>query len=64
MDTVEAVKAKIEAKIKELGDLKKRIPRKCGEVVQNIPAGLWLKIEELEEEIEQLRNDIKEKGGD
>ena len=60
MDTVESVKAKIGAKIKELEGLKKRIPRKCGEVVHNIPVELWVKIEDLEEEIEELQKELKD----
>jgi polyhydroxyalkanoate synthesis regulator phasin len=60
MDTVEVVKAKIEAKTKELEDLKKKIPRKCGEAVPNIPVKVWLKIEELEEEIEKLKQEIQD----
>ncbi|MCM8757564.1 MAG: hypothetical protein NC900_05145 [Candidatus Omnitrophica bacterium] len=48
MDIVKIVKTKIEAKIKELEDLKKRLPRKCGGVVHNIPLELRLKLEELE----------------
>lgn len=58
MDTVKIVKAKIEAKTKELEDLKKKIPRKCGETVHNISVELWLKIEELEEEIEKLKKEM------
>ena len=59
MDIVRTVKIKLEEKIKELGDLKKRIPKKCGEIIQNIPLNLALKIEELEEEIEKLKGVIK-----
>lgn len=53
MDIVKVVKAK------ELEDLKKRLPRKCGEVVQNIPLELGLKTEELEEEIEGLKRELR-----
>lgn len=59
MDIVEIVRNKLEQKIKELEDLKKRLPRKCGEVVQNIPLELGLKREELEEEIERLKEELK-----
>ena len=44
---------------KELEDLKKRLPtykdRACGQMVHSDPMGLWLKIEELEAEIERLK---------
>lgn len=59
MDTVEVVKAKIAVKTKELEDLKRKIPRKCGETAHNISAEVWLKIEELEEEIEKLKQEIQ-----
>lgn len=58
MDTVESVKAKIKTKTRELEDLKKMIPRKCGEFVRNISAELWSKIEDLEDEIKRLKNEI------
>lgn len=58
MDIVKAVKYKLEEKIKELEDLKKRLPRKCGEAVQNIPLELGLKMEELEEGIERLMRQL------
>lgn len=60
MDTVETVKAKIEAKAKELESLKKKIPYKCGESVHNMPLELAIQIEELEIEIERLKEGIKE----
>lgn len=63
MDTVETVRAKLETKLKELEDLKKRIPRKCGELIQNIPPQVYLKMEELEEEIGKLRDTLKEVRG-
>lgn len=59
MDIVKIVKDKLEQKIKELEGLKKRLPRKCGETVYNIPLELALKIEELEEEIEKLEKELK-----
>lgn len=44
---------------KELEDLKKRLPtskdKACGQIVHSDPIGLWLKIEELETEIERLK---------
>lgn len=59
MDIVKTVKAKIEEKIKELEDLKRRIPKKCGETVHNISLNLALRMEELEEEIEKLKEMLK-----
>lgn len=35
------------------------MPRKCGEMVHNIPLGLGIKMEELEEEIEGLKRELK-----
>lgn len=58
MDIVKVVKAKLEEKAKELEDLKKRLPRKCGEAVYNVPLELGLKVEELEEEIEGLKREL------
>ena len=50
----------IEAKIRELEDLKKRLPsykdRECGVIKHNDSVELWERIEELEEEIEALKN--------
>ncbi len=50
----------LEAKIKELEDLKKRLPsykdRECGVIKHNDSVELWERIEELEEEIEALKN--------
>jgi hypothetical protein len=55
MDIAEIAKI-IEAKTKELEDLKKRLPsykdRQCGKMEHGDPAAYWIKIEELEEEIE------------
>ena len=48
------------AKIRELEDLKKRLPsykdRECGVIKHNDSVELWERIEELEEEIEDLKN--------
>ena len=50
----------IEAKIRELEDLKKRLPsykdRECGVIKHNDSVELWERIEELEGEIEALKN--------
>lgn len=59
MDIVKIVRAKIEEKIKELEEIKKRLPKKCGESVPNISLGSALKMEELEEEIKKLREGLK-----
>lgn len=59
MDTVETVKAKLEKKIKELEEMKKGLPKKCGEAVPNVSLEAALKMEELEEEIEKLREELK-----
>lgn len=59
MDTVKIVKAKLEEKIRELGEIKKRFPKKCGEPVPNISLESALRMEELEEEIEKLREELK-----
>ena len=63
MDTAEIVKA-IELKTKELEDLKKRLPsykdRKCGKFEHNDPASMWVRIEEMEEEVEALKEKLKE----
>ena len=43
----------------ELEDLKKKLPtskdKACGQIVHSDPIELWLKIEELETEIERLK---------
>lgn len=61
MDTAEIAKA-IEIKTKELEDLKKRLPsykdRSCGKFEHNDPAFMWIKIEDLEEEIERLKQKL------
>lgn len=53
-------KEDLEAKIRELEDLKKRLPsykdRECGVIKHNDSVELWERIEELEEEIENLKN--------
>lgn len=53
-------KEDLEAKMKELEDLKKRLPsykdRECGVIKHNDSVELWERIEELEEEIEDLKN--------
>jgi len=55
MDIVKTVKERLETKIKELGEIKKRAPKKCGETVPNISVSLSIKIEDLEEEIKKLK---------
>lgn len=55
MDIVKTVKDKLEKKLKELEDLKRRRPIKCGEVGFNLSLDLAIKIEELEGEIEELK---------
>ncbi|TAN62132.1 hypothetical protein EPN16_02215 [bacterium] len=54
MDTAEIARI-VEAKTKELEDLKRRLPsykdRQCGKMEHGDPAAHWIKIEELEEEI-------------
>lgn len=61
MDTAEIVKT-IEAKTKELEDLKKRLPsykdRQCGKMEHSDPASSWMKIEALEEEIEAWKQKL------
>ena len=59
MDTVKTVKEKLEIKLKELEEVKKKIPKKCGDTVSNTPVSLAIKIEELEEEIEDLKDKLK-----
>lgn len=59
MDIVKTVKNKLEEKIKELEEMKRRIPKKCGESVPNISLELALKMEELEEEIEKLEKELE-----
>ena len=53
------IKTLLEAKIKELDDLKRRLPsyndRKAGLIKHNDNVSLWQRIEEIEEEIERLR---------
>ena len=54
------MKEDLVSKIKELEDLKKRLPsykdRECGVIKHNDSVELWERIEELEEEIEALKN--------
>lgn len=61
MDTAEIARI-IEAKTKELEDLKKRLPsykdRQCGKMEHGDSASSWMKIEELEEEIEALKQKL------
>jgi len=65
MDTVKIVKERLETKIKELEEIKKKIPQKCGETVSNMSVPLAIKIEELEEEIKSLKDKLKSlEGGD
>lgn len=59
MGIVETVKAKLESKIKELEDLKKRLPLKCGDTVHTVPLELALKMEELEEDIGRLKKELE-----
>ena len=63
MDTAELAKI-VEAKVKELDDMKKRLPsyrdRKCGKFENNDPAAMWIEIEELEAEIEELKKKLGE----
>ena len=65
MDTAELAKI-LEGKAKELKDLKERLPsyqdRKCGKFEHNDPASMWIEIEELEGEIEDLKQRLGEKG--
>lgn len=65
MDTAEIART-IEAKTRELEDLKKRLPsykdRLCGKIEHSDPASYWMKIEELEEEIEGLKARLKAGG--
>ena len=53
-------KEDLEAKIRELEDLKKRLPsykdRECGVIKHNDSVELWERIEELEGEIEDFKN--------
>lgn len=57
------IKEQLCAKIKELEDLKKRLPttkdKGVGQIRHNDPLSLWVKIEELEDEIERLRQELK-----
>lgn len=61
MDTAEIAKL-VEAKTKELEDLKRRLPsykdRQCGRIEHSDPASSWMKIEELEEEIEAWKQKL------
>ena len=65
MDTAEIVKI-IEAKAKELEDLKRRLPsykdRQCGKMEHGDSASSWIKIEELEEEIEAMKQRLASGG--
>lgn len=60
---METIKDKIEAKTKELEDLKKRLPtnkdKTVGQIKHGDPLSLWMRIEELEEEIEGLKQEEK-----
>ena len=65
MDIVKTVKERLETKIKELEEIKKKIPKKCGEMIPNLPVSLAIKIEELEEEIKSLKDKLRNlEGGD
>ena len=59
MENDKNIKELLEAKIKELDDLKRRLPsyndRKAGLIKHNDNVSLWQRIEEVEEEIERLR---------
>ena len=59
MENDKNIKELLEAKIKELDDLKRRLPsyndRKAGLIKHNDNVSLWQRIEEIEEEIEKLR---------
>lgn len=64
METIKGPREIIEAKSKELEDLKKKLPsyrdKKYGTIAHNDPVSLWEKIEELEEEIEKLKQNNKD----
>ncbi|MFH1996286.1 MAG: hypothetical protein ABIJ27_04720 [Candidatus Omnitrophota bacterium] len=55
----EDIKARIEAKEKELEELKKKLPtskdKRYGGVVHQDPSGLVMKIDDQEAEIEELK---------
>ena len=59
METTKKLKETIEAKSKELDDLKKKLPssrdKKYGTIKHPDPISLWEKIEELEAELEKLK---------
>lgn len=61
MEDKETIKERLAAKIKELEDLKKRLPtyrdRKCGQIQHSDPVSSWERIEELEEEIESFKKE-------
>jgi len=63
MGNIENVKAELEKKQEELEKLHKRThtPKddKCGERHHRDSAELWIEIEELEEEIEELKKRLK-----
>lgn len=63
MDNIESVKAELEKKLEELEKLHKRThtPKddKCGGRHHRDSTELWIEIEELEEEIEELKKRLK-----
>jgi hypothetical protein len=64
METKERLKEIIEAKSKELEELRKKLPssrdKKYGTIKHPDPISLWEKIEELEAEIEKLKENNKD----
>ena len=60
MSVSDNIKQELALKLSQLEELKKRLPsykdRQCGVIKHNDSVELWERIEELEEEIEDLKN--------
>lgn len=55
------IKQELALKLSQLEELKKKLPsykdRQCGQLKHNDPVSSWVKIEELESEIEKLKEE-------
>lgn len=62
MSVADNIKQELALKLSQLEELKKKLPsykdRQCGQLKHNDPVSAWAKIEELEGEIEKLKEDV------
>ena len=64
MSVSDNIKQELALKLSQLEELKKKLPsykdRQCGQLKHNDPVSSWAKIEELESEIEKLKEEARD----